>query len=57
MGGRRRRREDAEKDKKINMARAIFAMTCLYFFLYEINPIGFLHLDVECWESYALRGD
>ena len=30
-------------------------MTCLDFVLDEINPLGFLHLDVERWETYALR--
>ena len=31
-------------------------MTCLDFVLDEIKPLGFLHLDVESWETYALRG-
>ena len=48
--------EDLEKEKKIKMTPAVFTMTCLYFVLDEINPLGFLHLDVEEWEAYALRG-
>ena len=31
-------------------------MTCLDFVLDEINPLGFLHLDVEGWEAYSLHG-
>ena len=31
-------------------------MTCLNFVLDKIKPLGFLHLDVEGWETYALRG-
>ena len=31
-------------------------MTCLDFVLDEINPLGFLHLNVKGWETYALRG-
>ena len=31
-------------------------MTCLDFVLDKIKPLGFLHLDVEGWENYALRG-
>ena len=29
-------------------------MACLDFVLDEINPLGFLHLDVEGWETYDL---
>ena len=47
--------EDADKEKKIKTDRAVFTMTCLDFVLDEINPLGFLHLDVEGWETYALR--
>ena len=32
-------------------------MTCLYFVLDKINLFGFLHLDVEGWEAYAMSGD
>ena len=45
-----------EKDKKIKMAWAVFNMTCLNFVLDKIKPPGFLHLDVERWEAYALHG-
>ena len=31
-------------------------MTCLDFVLDKIKPLGFLHLDIEGWENYALRG-
>ena len=44
------------KEKKIKMAPAVFTMTCLDFVLDEIKPLGFLHLDVESRETYALRG-
>ena len=36
---------------------AVFTMMCFDLVLDEINPLGFLHLDVEGWETYALRGD
>ena len=38
------------------MAPAVFTMTCLHFVVDEIKPLGFLHLDVEGWEAYALCG-
>ena len=38
------------------MAPVVFTMTCLDFVLDEIKPVEFLHLDVEGWEAYALRG-
>ena len=56
MGGGREDGEDADKEKKIKTARAVFTMTCLNLILDEINPLGFLHLDVEGWDTYALRG-
>ena len=31
-------------------------MTCLDLVLDKINPLGFLHLDVEGWDTYALLG-
>ena len=31
-------------------------MTCLDFVFDEIKTLEFLHLDVEGWEAYALRG-
>ena len=31
-------------------------MTCLDFILDEIKPLRFLHLNVEGWETYSLRG-
>ena len=37
------------KDKKIKTNWAVFTMTCLEFVLDEINPLGFLHLDMEGW--------
>ena len=46
----------ADKKKKINTARAVFTMACLNFFLEEIKPLGFLHLDVEGWDTYELHG-
>ena len=49
-------REDADKEKNIKTDRAVFTMTCLDFVLDKINPLGFLHLDVEGWETYALCG-
>ena len=54
MGEGRKDGEDADKEK-IKTARTVFTMMCLDFVLDEINPLGFLHLDVEGWESYALR--
>ena len=45
-----------DKEKKIKTDRSAFTMTCLNFVLYEINLLGFLHLDVEGWETYALHG-
>ena len=48
--------EDTDKEKKIKMARAVFTMTCFNFVLDEIKPLEFLHLDVEGWKAYALRG-
>ena len=56
MGGGREDGEDADKEKKIKTARAVFTMMCFKFVLDEINPLGFLHLDVEVWETYALSG-
>ena len=38
------------------MALEVFTMMCLEFVLDNINPLGFLHLDVEEWETYAVRG-
>ena len=38
------------------MVSAVFFMTCLNFVLDKIKPLGFLHLGVEGWEAYALRG-
>ena len=38
------------------MAPAIFTMNCLDLVFDEMKPIGFLHLDVEGWEAYSLRG-
>ena len=38
--------EDADKEKNIKTARAVFTMTCLNFILDEIKPLGFLYLDV-----------
>ena len=35
---------------------AISTMTCLDFILDEIKPPKFLHLDVEGWYTYDLRG-
>ena len=49
MGGR-------DKEKKINIARAVFTMACLNFVLEDIKPLRFLHLDVEGWDTYKLRG-
>ena len=46
----------ADKKKKINMARAVFNMACLNFVLEEIKPLRSLHLDVEGWDNYELRG-
>ena len=46
-----------DKEKKINTTRAVFTMKCLKFVLEDINILGFLHLDMEGWETYALRGD
>ena len=48
--------EDADKEKNIKMDRGIFTMTCLDFVLDEINPLVFLHLDMEGWGTYNLRG-
>ena len=48
--------EDVDKDKKVKTDWAVFTMTCLDFVLDEIKPLGFLHLEVESWETYALRG-
>ena len=48
--------EDVYKEKKIKMAGEVFTMTCLGVVLDEINPLGFLHLDMEGWETYYLRG-
>ena len=48
--------EDADKENKIKTARTVFTMTCLNFDLEEINPLGFLHLNVEVWDTYTLRG-
>ena len=45
--------EDAEKEKKIKMAPAVFTMTCLGFVLDLIKPLGFLHPDVKGWEAYV----
>ena len=39
------------------MDPSVFTVTCLDFFLDEINPLRFLHLDVEGWDAYVLRGD
>ena len=44
------------KEKKINMDWAVLIMTCLKFVLDKTNILGFLHLDVEGWEAYALHG-
>ena len=38
------------------MARVFFTMTCLNFILDEIKILRFLHLNVERWDAYALRG-
>ena len=43
-------------EKNIVTARAVSTMTCLKLVLEKINPLGFLHLDVEGWDTYALRG-
>ena len=48
--------EDTEKENKIKMDPEFFTMTCLDFVLDEIKPLGFLHLNVEGWKAYALRG-
>ena len=48
--------EDVDKEKNIKMARAVLTMTCLDFTLDEIKTLGLLHLDVEGWETYTLRG-
>ena len=32
-------------------------MTCLNLVLDKMNPLCFLHLNVEEWETYALRED
>ena len=45
-----------DKEKKINTTRAVFTMKCLKFVLEDIHILGFLHLDMEGWETYALRG-
>ena len=45
------------KEKNIKTDWAVFTMTCLNFVLDKINPLSFLHLDVERWEAYSLRGD
>ena len=55
-GGVRVNREDTEKEKKIKTARTVFTMTNLDFVLDEINPLGFLNLDVEGWEAYIQSG-
>ena len=55
-GGGREYREHADKEKNIKTAWAVFTITCLDFVLDEIKPLGFLHLDVDGWETYALRG-
>ena len=47
---------DTEKENKIKMDPEFFTMTCLDFVLDEIKPLGFLHLNVEGWKAYALRG-
>ena len=51
MEGRKRMRGGADKEKNIKTARAFFTMTCLDFVLDEINPLGFLHLVVEGWDT------
>ena len=38
------------------MAPAVFTMTCLDSVLDKINPLRFLILDVEGWDTYVLRG-
>ena len=38
---------DANKEKKIKMAPAVFTMTCLDFVLGKVNPLGFLQPDME----------
>ena len=38
--------EDMEKVKKTKTAQAVFTMTCLDFVLENINPLGFLHINV-----------
>ena len=38
------------------MAPAVFTIICLDSVLDEMNPPGSLHLDVEGWEAYDLRG-
>ena len=55
-GEGREERECAETEKYIKMAPAVFTMTYLELVLDEINPLEFLHLDVEGLEAYALRG-
>ena len=45
-GERREDGEDTDKYKNIKTARAVFTMTSLGFFLEEIKPLGFLHLDM-----------
>ena len=56
LGGGREDGEDADKEKEIKTDWAVFTMTCLNFVLDEINPLGFLYLEVEGWETYTLRG-
>ena len=48
--------EDADREKKITTSQSFVTMTCLKFVLDKINSLGFLHLNVEGWETYALRG-
>ena len=55
-GERREDRKDSDKEKKIKTAQEAFTMTCLNFLLYKINPLRFLYLDMEGWDTYALRG-
>ena len=56
MGEGREYGEDVDKDKKVKTDWAVFTMTCLDYIVDEINPLGFLYLNMEGWETYALRG-
>ena len=48
--------EDADKEKNIKTAWAFFTITCLDFVLDKIKPLGFLHLNMEGWDTYTLCG-